>query len=149
MNLDNIITPKLTICKSEHDSSKKQVLEHISQLVSEMDHAVKYSEILEALQARERLGSTGIAHGIAIPHARIQNLQQITCVVISLGNKIHFDSYVTDKVDLIFGLLVPKKEDQNHLEALAAITNKLKDKQYRKKLRDAKTNEELYQVAVG
>lgn len=148
-SLSKILSPELTACSVTGLTNKKQVLEKISQMIYEIDHAVKYQETLEILQQRERLGSTAIGHGVAIPHGRIPHLEYPLCVLISLNKAIEFDSSDAIAVDLIFALLVPTESDEEHLQILAALTNKLKSKNYREKLRAAKTNEALYNAAIS
>ena len=149
INLSKILSPELTVCNSADITSKKQALETISKMVYDIDHAIKYHETLGILQQRERLGSTAIGHGIAIPHGRIPNLEHPVCILISLEKAIEFDPSNTVAVDLIFGLLVPKKSTEEHLQILAAITQKLQSKTYREALRTAKTNDALYQAAIS
>ena len=149
INLSKILSPELTVCNSADTTNKKQVLEKISQMVHDIDHAIKYQEILGILQQRERLGSTAIGQGVAIPHGRIANLEHPVCVLLSLEKAIEFDPSNTVAVDLIFGLLVPKKSKEEHLQILSALSEKLQSKTYRETLRAAKTNEALYQAAIA
>ena len=148
MNIANLITPELTVSKS-NATSKKQVLKEVSQLVSEADSRFKSTEILDALVQRERLGSTALGHGVAIPHARISKLTNTLCVLITLAEAIEYDSEEKQQVDIIFGLLAPENATEQHLNILADLSNKLKDEHYRDLLRQANTNEELYKAAVG
>jgi len=149
IQLSTILSPELTICNDLKATNKKQVIERISHLVHETNNAIKYQEILETLQQRERLGSTAIGHGVAIPHGRVTNLQHPICVLITLDKAIEYSSKDTAAVDLVFGLLVPEEEDTKHLEALAALSQRLQDKTFRESLRQAKTNAELYEVAIS
>lgn len=148
MNLSQIISPKFTLIIDKATFNKKKVLEKISQLVSNQDEEVKYQNILEALQKREKISNTGIGNGVAIPHARIQDLQNPVCVVLSLTHPINFSTQAEKvPVDLIFGLVVPEKKTDEHLAILADLATKLKNKNYCEKLRHAKNSDELYHVA--
>jgi len=147
--LNTILAPELTICNDSKTTNKKQIIEKISHLVHQANHAIKYQEILEVLQQRERLGSTAVGHGVAIPHGRITNLEYPVCVLISLEKAVEYSSEDAVAVDLIFGLLVPTEEDEKHLDVLAALSKKLQDKEFREKLREAKTNADLYQAAIS
>jgi len=148
-HLNTILSPELTICNDSKATNKKQIIEKISHLVHQENSAIKYQEILETLQQRERLGSTAIGHGVAIPHARIANLEHPVCVLITLKKAIEYSSEDTVAVDLIFGLLVPKDEDSKYLDVLATLSKKLQNKEFREKLRQAETNADLYQAAIS
>lgn len=148
IRLSKILSPDLTLCKLGMVQNKKQALEEISRLVYEVDHAIKYQETLEVLQQRERLGSTALGHGIAVPHGRIPHLDNPICVLMTLEKAIEFDASNNESVDIIFGLLVPEKANDTHLEILSALVSKLKTATYRDKLRLATTNEALYQAAL-
>ncbi|WP_423063675.1 PTS sugar transporter subunit IIA [Candidiatus Paracoxiella cheracis] len=148
MELNTLIHPELTVYK-QTDLNKKKVLELISKLASEWDNDVKYQDILEALQKRERIGHTAIGHGVAIPHARIRGLKRPLCVIISLNNIINFAPKETAPVDLICGLLVPEEKAEEHVEILGALAEKLKDQSYCDKLRQSQTDEELYRAALS
>lgn len=147
-NLSKILSPDLTLCFASNLTSKKQVLEKISSMVHDIDHAIKYQEVLGILQQRERLGSTAIGHGVAIPHGRVPNLDHPMCVLITLEKAVEFDPAETVAVDLIFGLLVPQESTEEHLQILATLSEKLQSKDYREKLRNATTNDDLYHAAI-
>lgn len=147
MNLSDIMTPELSICQCD-DHTKTQVLKHISQLISDADDRIKYQEVLDALLQRERLGSTALGHGVAIPHARISNLTNSLCVTLTLKEAVFFDDDKTQAVDLVFGLLVPENADDTHLQALSTLAEQVKNKAYREKLRAAATHFELYKAAT-
>ncbi len=147
MSLRDIILPELTICNVIL-TNKKQALEKIARLLNDADHRIKYQDILKVLQQRERLGSTAIGHGVAIPHSRAANLKKAVCVVMSLNNAINFEAEDTVAVDLIFGLLVPEKADEEHLKILSTLAYKLRNKAFRTKLREARTDEALFRAMV-
>jgi nitrogen PTS system EIIA component len=147
-DLINILSVDLTICNYNECSNKKQLLEQISHLAHHDNQGIKYQEVLSTLQRRERLGSTAIGHGVAIPHARIPNLERPICTLLTLNKAIEFDRADTVAVDLVFGLLVSENANNDHLKILASLVEKLKSKPYREKLRRATTNTELYQIAI-
>ncbi len=149
VSLANFITPGLTICKSANIATKKQALQEISRLVSAADDRLKASQILEALQQRERLGCTALGHGVAIPHARLDDITSTICVLITLPTAIQYDDDEGHMVDLLFGLLVPQDATQEHLDILAELTNQLKEAHFRELLRSATTDEALYEFAIG
>lgn len=151
MDIDKILSPKLTCCHIKHSDTKKLVLQSISQLICDTDENVKYTDILESLQKREKLGSTAIGNGVAIPHARVLNLTEPKCALLTLETPIDFDSTEDNDthVDIIFSLFVPEDAPQAHLEILSTIAQKLKDQHYCESLRNAKTDNELYQAATN
>lgn len=146
MELQALLTPERVV-RCDQTLTKKQSLERISDIASQFDEELKYSSILSALQQRERLGSTAIGHGIAIPHARIPELTEPIAVLLLLDNPIDFGSDEHNGIDVVFALLVPEKEDVQHIEALKAITSHLQDSEYRQRLRQTQTNLQLYQAA--
>ena len=149
VNLNTILAPELTICNYSGAINKKQILEKISDLVHETHHAIKYQEVLEKLQLRERLGSTVIGHGIAIPHGRVSKLEQPVCILMTLEKAIEYNVEDAVAVDLIFGLLVPEDAEKEHLEVLSTLSKKLQSKNFREQLRQAKTNPDLYKAATS
>lgn len=151
MLLNSTLTPALMRCHIPNISNKKQALEAISMLISEADTRIKSQDVLESLQKRERLGSTAIGYGVAIPHARIKNLKKATCVIVTLATPVDFDSAEeihNQPVDLLFSLLVPEDATQAHLDILSEIATKLKDKEYRDNLRAASSSQSLYAAAI-
>lgn len=149
MNLTDIFSPELIICKAEQIHTKTNALQLISNLISQYDLEINRSTVLEALLKRERLGSTAIGHGVAIPHARIADLKQPMCLLMTLDQPIDFENEEQGPVDLIITLLVPEKAEQKHLDILATLTEALKNKEYREQLRHANSKESLYQIACG
>ncbi len=102
--------------------------------------------IFDVLLQRERLGSTGVGRGIAIPHARIGGLDSIATVFIQLDEPIDFEASDSEPVDLMFGLLAPEQAGADHLKALARISRVLRDPQTLEKLRSARDKDALYAV---
>ncbi|MCH9770688.1 MAG: PTS sugar transporter subunit IIA [Gammaproteobacteria bacterium] len=149
MKLKDTMHPTLARCNLSF-SNKKQALEQISRIASAADSNVRYQDILDRLLQRERLGSTAIGHGIAIPHAQIEGLYQPICTVLTLSQAINFSGDdEAQAVDLIFGLLIPKDGNAEHLNILAELSEKLQNKNFRQTLREAKTNQELFLIASG
>jgi len=128
--------------------SKKRVLEYLSTFLNDSttsDADAIYQKLLE----RERLGSTGIGHGVAIPHCRVQGCSQITGALLRLTEKVDFDAIDGEQVDLIFALIVPEEHNEQHLEALSAIAQLMQDETIRGKLRSAPSALHLYNLAVS
>jgi PTS system nitrogen regulatory IIA component len=144
MELCNILRPECTTCATP--GSKKKVLELISELVAAQYPTLSSQAIFESLVAREKMGSTGIGNGIAIPHGRLDDITQPIGIFIKCDEPIAFDAIDKQPVDLLFALLVPSDQCKQHLSTLSAMAEKLSDKQVLRQLRKASTSEELYQV---
>ncbi|MFT5234993.1 MAG: PTS system nitrogen regulatory IIA component [Shewanella sp.] len=144
MELSTILQPECTTCATP--GSKKKVLELISDLAAVQYPSLSSQEIFESLLAREKMGSTGIGNGIAIPHGRLANISQPVAVLIKCEEPIAFDSIDKQPVDILFALLVPADQCEQHLSTLSAMAEKLNDKLILKQLRKTKDESELYQV---
>ncbi|GGD60162.1 PTS sugar transporter subunit IIA [Croceicoccus mobilis] len=105
--------------------------------------------VLEALEEREKLGSTGFGRGTAIPHARVEQLAQPVCVFLRLSQAVEFESADGMPVELVFGLLSPEKSGAMHLHALAAISRTMRDDRMRDRLLDAPGDEAVYALLAG
>ena len=144
MELSTILQPECTTCATP--GSKKKVLELISDLAAIQYPSLSSQEIFESLLAREKMGSTGIGNGIAIPHGRLANISQPVAVLIKCEEPIPFDSIDKQPVDILFALLVPADQCEQHLSTLSAMAEKLNDKLILKQLRKTQDESELYQV---
>ena len=101
-------------------------------------------EVLERIEEREKLGSTGFGRGVAIPHARVPGLKRPVAVCFRLENSVDFDAADGLPVDLIFGLLSPEQAGATHLQALAAISRLVRDEALHTALVEAKDQETLF-----
>lgn len=126
--------------------SKKRALEVLSDLVVEDQPQLSSGDIFDSLLSRERLGATGVGHGIAIPHGRIKNCQQITGAFIQLEKGIDFDTSDRQDVDMLFALIVPEESTDEHLQVLALLATMFSDESFRQKLRNSSDTEEVYQL---
>lgn len=146
MQISDVLT--LDCTKSAvHCTSKKRALEIISQIAAE--HSGQDStELFECMLNREKMGSTGIGNGIAIPHARMFSTEQAIAVLVQCKDPIEFDAIDNRPVDLLFALLVPDAQCKEHLKTLACMAEKLSDKQILKQLRNAKSDQELYNIVT-
>lgn len=108
--------------------SRKKALELLGIRLSQTAENVSPQDIVDSLCARERLGSTGIGQGVAIPHARSAAVDHTTGAIITLTDSIDFDAIDGQPVDFLFGLLVPESADDEHLQVLASIAKVLNDK---------------------
>ena len=114
-------------------SSKKRVFEQAA-LLFENEHGIERGKVFDSLFARERLGSTGLGHGVAIPHGRIKGLKAPMAAVFQLEHAIGFDAPDDQAVSLLIFLLVPEAATQKHLEILSEIAEMLSDAALRQKL---------------
>ncbi|KZN12667.1 PTS IIA-like nitrogen regulatory protein PtsN [Marinomonas sp. TW1] len=142
MPLNSLVKAELVLAKQDI-VSKKRVLESLAEITSNRLHCDNEA-VYDALLGREKLGSTGIGNGIAIPHCRLESANHTAIVVMSLQTPIDFDSIDKQPVDLIFALIVPPNECDQHLSTLAQIAELAQSPDALSKLRAAKNNEDLY-----
>ena len=144
----NLITPllKLANVRAECDTtSKKRLCEQASQLVQD-SHAVSAAEVFESLFAREKLGSTALGYGIAIPHGRIKHLKETACAFLRLKTPIEFDAPDNQPVDLVFVLLAPAAATDVHLQILGELAAMFSDENFRTNLRAAPDAASLHRL---
>lgn len=135
MRISDILVPERICCEAEL-SSKKRALEAISELLTKASAStVSARAVFDSLIARERLGSTGLGYGVAIPHARLGYLQQAVGAFIRTSQGINFDAPDGEKVDMIFGLLVPENSTAEHLRILSQLAECFNQELIRQKLR--------------
>lgn len=119
---------------SAHTSSKKRLLQEISEQAAAV-YGLDTEDVLAALTEREKLGSTGVGRGVAIPHARFEGLDRVYGFFTRLEKPVDFDSMDRQPVDLIFTILAPQKEGAEHLKALALVSRTLRSENTCAKLR--------------
>lgn len=146
--IDSILTPERTV-KSAPVSSKKKVLEYLGSFIADHIPESSADDIYERLLNRERMGSTGIGEGIAIPHCRLKQCEKTFGVLLQLEHPIDFDSIDQQPVDLIFALLVPEEATDEHLKTLSMLAQKLSQADYREALRNSPDSKNLYQRAIS
>ncbi|CAM4296589.1 PTS IIA-like nitrogen regulatory protein PtsN [Vibrio astriarenae] len=129
-------------------TSKKRALELISELVAEQT-GISSTELFECMLSREKMGSTGIGNGIAIPHARMQSTDNAVAVLLQCQDPIEFDAIDNRPVDILFALLVPDAQCKEHLKTLSSMAERLNDKQVLKQLRNAQNDQELYDIMIS
>ena len=148
MNIASILTPGCVLFR-QHCASKKRILEIIASLICDQNPTLDPGHVFSALLARERLGSTGIGQGIAIPHCRIAGCTNTIGVLVTLDTPIDFDAIDNRPVDIIFVLVVPEDNDQQHLQTLAMLAECFSDKDRQQQLRQAENADELYQAITA
>jgi PTS system nitrogen regulatory IIA component len=127
-------------------SSKKRVFELLGELLAEDLEGVQVTHVSAGLQARERLGSTALGEGVAIPHCRISNIKEIRSAVIKLEQPVDFDAPDEQKVTLFYALLVPEEATDEHLKTLASLAEFLSEQKNRNQLRSCTSAEELLDI---
>lgn len=149
MQIADLVTPERIACNVKV-SSKKRAFELLAELLASDQQGLTQAEIIESLMARERLGSTGLGHGTAIPHGRIKKLNRTLGAFMQLEKGIDFDAIDNQPVDLLFVLLVPEKCTEEHLQILANLAEMFSDEQMRERLHTTHTREELCKlIALG
>ena len=147
MKLSEILKPQFIIADLRaHD--KKGVLEELTQIITEQETSLNKGSLLQVLLEREKLGSTGIGDGIALPHGKLKGLNKL---LISFGRStdgLNFDSIDEKPAYLLFLLLAPENSAGMHLKALAKISRMLKDGNFRWRLMSAKSREEIYEIII-
>lgn len=143
MKIVDILSKESVICDLSSDS-KKRLLEDLA-VLAEKGTGIDSRVILDALVERERLGTTGVGAGVALPHTRLIGIDKIFCAFVRT-NPVDFEAVDGKLVDLVFLLLVPEESGADHLKALARLSRLLRDESVTEKLRKAKTNEDIYQV---
>ena len=146
MELANLLTPECVVADLKA-TSKKQALQEISKRVAEITEQDD-RDSFDIVNEREKLGTTGVGDGIAIPHGKLSTLKDITGFFARLERPINFDSVDDRPVDLIFLLLAPETAGAEHLKALACVSRFLRNKTNCKKLRGSKNPEALYALLI-
>lgn len=118
-------------------TSKKRLLESLAELLAPAGPPCSPSAVFDLLNERERLGSTGLGEGVALPHARIAGIDDAVGAFVQLEQGVSFDAPDDRPVDLAFGLLVPAEATEAHLNLLAGLAERFNDPQLRAALRDA------------
>jgi len=145
MLLSDLLSPERIRCHV-HSSSKKRLLETISRELARNSDVLSEREIFESLCARERLGSTGLGNGVAIPHGRVKGSQDIEAAFICLKKPIPFDAADGKPVDLLFAMTVPESCNEDHLNLLAQVAELFSDPDLLKELREAASPSMLLQL---
>lgn len=148
MSFETILSPARTH-RGASVNSKKRLLELVSELISEDDGQFSADELFNNLLAREKLGSTGIGHGVAIPHCRSENCHTITGLLLTLDQAIDFESIDDEPVDLVFALIVPNEAHDEHVKVLGQLATAFNEPDYREALRNANSDQMLYQRAIA
>lgn len=147
MNLISRLLPQSNVIVDLDVSSKKRVFEQVG-LLFENNNSVARSEVFDSLFAREKLGSTGLGQGIAIPHGRIKGLKEAVGALVRMKQAIPFDAPDAQNVAIIFVLLVPDRATDMHLQILSELAQMFSEKPFREQLLAAADAAELHRLVT-
>lgn len=147
LSLEGILDPDRVVVGVEA-RSKKHALDVLSEVLANGERPLHKLAIFEHLVSRERLGSTAIGCGVAIPHARLEVLQRIRAAFVRLSEPVDFDAADGKPVHILFGLLVPDGDEENHLRLLSTIARMLASDEFRARLDTAEDPDELYDLLI-
>lgn len=145
--LASILSPSQVLAQVDV-TSKKRAFEEAGLLFENL-HGLSRALVTDSLFSRERLGSTGLGHGVAIPHGRIKGLKSPMAAVLQLSSPIGFDAPDEQAVSLLIFLLVPEAATQKHLEILSEIAELLSDAPLREQLTVCTDSQQLYTLIAG
>lgn len=148
MTLETILPPE-RVLYDVPGGSKKRVLEFFSTFIAQNTPSLDSQEVFSRLIGRERLGSTGIGNGVAIPHARSPHCSSPIAGFLKLSEPIDFDAIDGDPVDLVFVLLVPEEADDTHLSLLGEVATIMNDADTRQQLRRTTSQRELLDIITA
>ena len=148
MLISDILSPERIRCDVQ-STSKKRLLELISEELARNSDEFTKREIFESICARERLGSTGLGKGVAIPHGRIRGSKHVEASLIRLKKPLPFDAIDGEPVDLLFCLAVPEDCGEDHLKLLAQVAELFSDSDLLRRLREAGSSSEMMQLLSG
>lgn len=143
MRINDILTPERVLCGA-NVGSKTTAFEILGELLSRGATGLSKTAVRDSLWARERLGTTGFGHGVAIPHGRVKDLSEAVAACVRLDHGIDFDAMDQQPVDLLIGFLVPEEAIEEHLQLLALLAERLGDPRLRERLHTASGNAELH-----
>ena len=123
--------------------SKKRILEEIGALLASAAPGLTSEQVFDKLLERERLGSTGLGQGIALPHARIEGVENAHGALIRLESGVDFDAIDNQKVDIIFGLMVPLQATEAHLQLLSQLATLFSNEKFCSRMRKLDDGQEI------
>lgn len=144
MDIADMLSPE-GVLPALRVTSKKQALQELARRAADVTGQPERA-IFEVLVERERLGTTGVGYGIAIPHGKLAELDRLHCLFARLETPVEFDSIDEQPVDLICVLLAPEKAGADHLKALARVSRLLRDRTICDKLRGTESRDGLYAI---
>ncbi len=148
MNISEILSPDCVFPNMDCHS-KKDALDTLAKTIANSDNSISQTEVFDCLIARERLGSTGLGNGIAIPHGRLKHGKQTLAAFIQLDDAVDYDAVDKAPVDLLFALIVPEDSTEEHLQTLAKLAEMFSDTTTIRKLRQSNSSAEIYTILTS
>jgi len=148
MMISDILRPESVRCGVK-TGSKKAALEILAGLIADTDPGLTQTEVFSCLLAREKLGSTGLGNGIALPHGRLKHSDKTLGAFVRLDSAIDYDAVDGNPVDLLFALVVPEESTQEHLDILAKLAEMFSNDNALNKIRKKKSNMDIYDILVS
>jgi len=148
MTESELLVPERARCQADI-TSKKRALELLSELIAAGQEEITPRDVLNCFVSREKLGSTGLGHGVAIPHGRLPQVKTALGAVLTLQSGVDFDAPDGEPVDLVVGLIVPAESTDEHLHILANIAQAFSDPESVRAVREAVAPEALSQLLAG
>jgi PTS system nitrogen regulatory IIA component len=144
MNIADLLSIERVACDLPA-TSKKRLIENVANLIADSDLELSRNEVFSSLLARERLGSTGLGHGIALPHGRIKNGRRPIGAFVRLGRGIDYDAPDGKPVDLVFALVIPESANEEHLEILSKLAEMFSNTSFCERLRQCHSDAAAYE----
>jgi nitrogen PTS system EIIA component len=148
MQISDILAPESVVCGVAL-SSKKVVIERLAEMVAGINPSISTGTVYDRLLERERLGSTGLGRGVAIPHGRLENCEMAIGAFLFLESPVDFDAIDSQPVDLIFALLVPQECNDEHLKILAQLAEKFSNEAFVAELRSQGSAVEIHKMLTS
>ncbi len=148
MHISEILSTDRICCDTD-GSSKKAALETLANLIASGSNNLTQTEVFDSLITRERLGSTGMGHGVAIPHGRLNHDNKTLGAFIRMQKPVDYDAIDREPVDILFALLVPKESTDEHLKILSQLAEKFSDTGFLDQLRTEKSEEAIYNLLAS
>ncbi len=145
MEISEILAPDRVVCNIAVNS-KKAALETLAGLIASGDPEITQAEVFESLIARERLGSTGLGHGIALPHGRRKGGVHTIAAFMRLQTGIQYDAIDHKPVDLLFALLVPEASTEEHLDILSRLATMFSDQETVNRIRSGENADAVFKI---
>ena len=147
MTISALLSPQRIFLDVEI-TSKKKLLELIANIVADQAQLAE-SSIYSNLLSRERLGSTGLGHGFAVPHARVENLEQTIGCLFRLKEPVNFEAPDNQPVDLVFTIIIPQEATEEHLIILSSLAKLFSQSEVRDAIHNATSKDEIAQIILS
>jgi PTS system nitrogen regulatory IIA component len=147
-SIANLLTVQRSLCQVE-GGSKKRLFELVAEVLGEDEVTLHPGELVSGMLAREKLGSTALGGGIAIPHCRLKDCTEAKGVLVTLSSPAEFEAPDGEAVDLVFALVVPSEATQEHLNILADLARLFSQVEFCDALRACRSSDTLYRTAVN